>query len=1032
MKFRQKRKRRRSTSHHSKHKRQSNLKFIPNISTSLPIKLPTDSLFDKSILQKNSIIKKNVEERTRNHLDRVTQSKIVTLLSALDRNKTLKTKYTGCINENQELLHTFYARSWVDEKDNDYGCIFDKCTEMRESRPKSNFLVPSKIISKVSKQKVKIDSLRFFLIKEKRKNEDSSSVLSQLTKIDHFQKSIQAEAQPFKPDSGLLKFEQRRRLSSSAFASDLPLSIKSNKSSSSSNSISEHKLLKQSTLKLPNSNLQRFRGGDSSIKKIVYEENFSEIKNYHHDKPAIPHYSRSISNEQDGTQRNSEDVGKGSSRVKLPSNSTVKSKSLLNAKVEIPQNEGLVSRMKRLKQEARIRRVMEIQKITNWMKPKDEEAPKIVKKNKRFKQRKKRNNHKQDFSVALLFLNQQILEMQIKYKYYVDYCHKIQYQNKIGLSEASKFARFRVYIPKSASCEAITNAFKKRWWWGIVETTQDLTFFQCYITKNPLQEILDQLPEGRGQSHNKNQLFPEYEKFVHLLEDQIKNGNEGPDPREGYSHLQSNNDFLIRNIKKSTAKLPAEDEINDDCDTELYKADKFEIVVHNAIADKKSHSKVQNIESSVEKLLNANSDSEFKTSISNPSTFRFNKSVTFIDIDLSLRTKKRLERCLRREVKKQSFMLHQKLFDKRVFQNIIIPQLLTDNLYTLPNNLPSSFSTIPSSTVRFSTHLYLPALPSCRETPRNEGPGGVVLYSNSVHPLSYLPSLTGILSRYSARTSLIDYSKFCPFSYVFSTSDDLSFSDFVRCHYLMKGKCERNLWVLRCYAGEEDPEHGPHPQLVRVISEVKRIKNIVIGMQIYRKVFVLQKYIETPVLWRKKRVKIKYYALATWVDGSLKVYFYQEGLGEIDKGEYVVGMLAEEDKKKGKSIRDIELAGEETYEKQIVGYDRLVAFIDSEFNKERKENIKSIVPDIELKAKVSYILTQTIIKHVFLASIDKINQQRKQFIYQLFCFDFLLEQNLSPWLIDIKDKPKMHYKNSNTANYFLGTMYDNALKYLSP
>lgn len=99
-----------------------------------------------------------------------------------------------------------------------------------------------------------------------------------------------------------------------------------------------------------------------------------------------------------------------------------------------------------------------------------------------------------------------------------------------------------------------------------------------------------------------------------------------------------------------------------------------------------------------------------------------------------------------------------------------------------------------------------------------------------------------------------------------------------------------NIWIIK--PGEiTNRGHG-----INVCSEIEQIKGIIRSAPPHhngkQRTFIVQQYIENPLLYNKRKFDIRCYMLLTSINGIYKGYWYQEGYIRTSSKEFTVKNLA--------------------------------------------------------------------------------------------------------------------------------------------
>ena len=105
-----------------------------------------------------------------------------------------------------------------------------------------------------------------------------------------------------------------------------------------------------------------------------------------------------------------------------------------------------------------------------------------------------------------------------------------------------------------------------------------------------------------------------------------------------------------------------------------------------------------------------------------------------------------------------------------------------------------------------------------------------------------------------------------------------------------KNISEKNIWIIK---PGENTNRGKGIQVVRELDEIKRLisdGNTHGGKE--QRTYIVQKYIERPLLINKRKFDIRMYALITSINGFIKGYFYEEGYLRTSSKEYTLKNLS--------------------------------------------------------------------------------------------------------------------------------------------
>ncbi|CAD8073321.1 unnamed protein product [Paramecium sonneborni] len=198
-----------------------------------------------------------------------------------------------------------------------------------------------------------------------------------------------------------------------------------------------------------------------------------------------------------------------------------------------------------------------------------------------------------------------------------------------------------------------------------------------------------------------------------------------------------------------------------------------------------------------------------------------------------------------------------------------------------------------------------------------------------------------------------------------------------------------NLWIVK---PGESSNRGNGIQVANSIQKVKSIisqsTNHHNGM---KKTFIVQKYMEKPLLYNKRKFDIRCYILMTSINNKFKAYWYQEGYIRTSCKEF---SLDDVEDKFTHLTNDAVQKKNQNYGKYETG--NKVSF--NEFQKYLQDNHNynfQIIID-QLKK-----LSTDIVK----ATYQHLDPNRHFYTFELFGLDYMIDQDMKPWLIEVNTNP---------------------------
>jgi tubulin monoglycylase TTLL3/8 len=226
------------------------------------------------------------------------------------------------------------------------------------------------------------------------------------------------------------------------------------------------------------------------------------------------------------------------------------------------------------------------------------------------------------------------------------------------------------------------------------------------------------------------------------------------------------------------------------------------------------------------------------------------------------------------------------------------------------------------------------------------------------------------------------------------------------------GKKPINLWIVK---PGENSNRGNGISVVSDINSVKQeLKNNPFPST-GPHTFIIQKYLEKPYLVNKRKFDIRCYAMITSLNGFIQGYFYQEGYirttskaFSLTNNNKFVHLTNDAVQKKSDDYGKFEKANKMSY----IDFQR---YLDSHHSP-KVSFFTEILPEIKKIVKDS-------IQAVYL----KIDINKRGHCFEVFGYDFLLDSNLKPWLLEVNTNPCLELSSPHLAR-IIPAMLDNSFR----
>ena len=199
----------------------------------------------------------------------------------------------------------------------------------------------------------------------------------------------------------------------------------------------------------------------------------------------------------------------------------------------------------------------------------------------------------------------------------------------------------------------------------------------------------------------------------------------------------------------------------------------------------------------------------------------------------------------------------------------------------------------------------------------------------------------------------------------------------------------KNLWLLKRTNFNRGREIKIFSNLNSIINEIEEAKN-----DFRCKFLILQKYIEAPLLYNNRKFDIRIWVLFTYTTSNyrLEVYVFKQGHlkacsepFDINSEDLFVHLTNYSVQKYNKNFSKIEIGNEisfETFQNELDKQGKNINFYNTVFPK--------ITRIIAITAN---------------AAKSKINILNRQNCFEIFGYDFILDKNFEPFLLEINTNP---------------------------
>lgn len=204
---------------------------------------------------------------------------------------------------------------------------------------------------------------------------------------------------------------------------------------------------------------------------------------------------------------------------------------------------------------------------------------------------------------------------------------------------------------------------------------------------------------------------------------------------------------------------------------------------------------------------------------------------------------------------------------------------------------------------------------------------------------------------------------------------------------------DKNVWILK---PGEDSNQGHDIVVCSQLDQIRaELRNSIHPRTGKKRTFILQKYIERPFLYAKRKFDIRCYALVTALNGVIQGYFYNEGYIRTSSKDFSL---------KNISDKFVHLTND-AVQKTAEDYGKFESGNKLSFGDFQKY-LDSHFPDLsvnfqgEIMSSIKEIVTDT-----FKASFLRVDPNRRNGSFEVLGYDFMLDADLNPVLIEVNTNP---------------------------
>lgn len=228
------------------------------------------------------------------------------------------------------------------------------------------------------------------------------------------------------------------------------------------------------------------------------------------------------------------------------------------------------------------------------------------------------------------------------------------------------------------------------------------------------------------------------------------------------------------------------------------------------------------------------------------------------------------------------------------------------------------------------------------------------------------------------------------------------------------GEAVGNIWIVK---PGENTNRGTGISVFSTLEEIRAEVSVrsVCPLSGQRRTFILQKYIEAPLLIHKRKFDIRCYGLVTCINGVTQGYYYKEGYLRTSCREFDLADVSD---------RFVHLTND-AVQKHCEDYGRFESGNKLSYS-DFQRYLDTHAPGVSVQRDVLPQIRQTM-RDTFMASFAKVNSDKRLFSFEVLGYDFMVDANMKVWLIEVNTNPCLEMSSPLLAR-IIPAMLDNAFR----
>lgn len=249
--------------------------------------------------------------------------------------------------------------------------------------------------------------------------------------------------------------------------------------------------------------------------------------------------------------------------------------------------------------------------------------------------------------------------------------------------------------------------------------------------------------------------------------------------------------------------------------------------------------------------------------------------------------------------------------------------------------------------------------------------------------------------------------------------DDPSLVEFEACYKSYEeltddlGRRPANLWIVK---PGENSNRGNGIAVCTSLEQIKQELKTNPHPKTGKHTFIVQKYIEKPFLINKRKFDIRCFCLVTSFNGIIQAYFFNEGYLRTASKAFSLSAT----NKFIHLTNDAVQKHSDDYGKfengNKMSYNDFQKYLDAHYSEKSWNFFEEVLPKMK-----------KIIKNTIEAVFVKLDPNLRGHSFEIFGYDFLLDCDLKPWLLEVNTNPCLEVSSPHLAR-IIPSMLDNSFR----